>query len=167
MDEQQFERWAGTFALAVDDMPDGIMAVIGADKDAETVEIVGFEPEEDTAVVAASDQLFASRRSVAMMATAVSWSPTQEGESSPAWSLVVVDRRVQSFFAVRRLKEDDAWWRLTPTDVPWFMLSTASSLRAMMRGEPMALKRAGEHSEDLFKRPVDAPNPKTDEQGRL
>lgn len=48
----------------------------------------------------------------------------------------------------------------------WFALSTAASLREMLRtGEPMVVKSTFDPR--LFKKPVEEPSPPVDDQGRL
>ena len=167
MKKDDFESWAHTFCSAVDEAPEDMHAAIGAD-DGEDALIAAIEPGEDNALIAHADQLFAARRQVAMMATKVNWSPTDDGPSSPAWAIAVVDRGDQAFYGVRRLAEDQQWWGLKPTDCPWFLLSTGASLRKMMAGEPMTLKKIDDKAnEQLLRRITDGPPPPVDDKGRI
>jgi hypothetical protein len=112
------------------------------------------------------DQFFAGNHTCAGMATKVAWSPSEDADFGPAWMLVVVQRGRTAGFLVGRIDLQE-WWQLMPENAPWFALSTASSLRCVLDGEPMPpIKAARDGDPRLFGLVTDG-TPPVDEHGRL
>lgn len=163
-----FEGFCGALAHACETARDGTRMVIAMDdpQNGDDDVLLGEVTEEDLtpALTAQLNQLVKDRQMLGL-ATKVAWSP-DESDTTPAWFLVAVTGEDQAQFAVKRIVEDDRWWRLQELDAPWFGLSTAGSLRAsLLRGEPLHLKQAS--NRDLYKRPHELPHPPRDRHGRL
>lgn len=164
-----FEGFAGALAEACEKAAEGTLMLIAMDDpqpDDEFSVLVGeVGPDDlDDSLTAQLDQLVKDRKMLAL-ATRVKWSP-DESDTVPSWLLVAVTGEDEAIFAVKRMREDDRWWRMKGVDTPWFALSTASSLRAsILNGEPLHLKQA--RDEALYKRVWENPHPPTDKHGRL
>lgn len=89
---------------------------------------------------AEAQQVFVGRHDFGALATRVDWSPTPDAPAAPAWALVTVGRGFPATFLVKRDAADRHWWSLAPTAAPWFLLSTASGVRAALDGEPLMLR---------------------------
>jgi len=113
------------------------------------------------------DQLFAPRRRLAAAASIVDWSPDPDVPTTPAWLLVAVGiGGLPAVAAVRRIEEDERWWQLAPSELPWLALSTASALRAALeQSAPLCINSASHRG--LFERPAADPLPPLDERDEL
>lgn len=99
------------------------------------------------------------------VATRCSWSP-DEGPSSEAWALVCLEILKPGRIFVRRLEEDEKWWEIPLSEMPWFLGTTAGGLRALLeKGEWNEIKEG--QDERLFGRIAEGNPPPPDEQGRL
>lgn len=167
----EFEGFCGAIAEACANAREDTRMVIGMNDeqpDDPFAVLLGEVSEEDFnsgGLVAQLDQLVKDREMLGL-ATKVAWSP-DESDTVPAWMLVAVEAGTdEATFAVKRIVEDEVWWRMKPLDAPWFALSTASSLRAsMLHGEPLHLKAAS--GDGLYQRVWENPHPPTDSRGRL
>lgn len=116
---------------------------------------------------AAARSLMFDCRMFAAMSTRTNWSP-DPGPSSPAWTFTAVGRDGgPAIIAVRRDVEDDRWWRILPSEAPWFALATAASLRGALRGEPLVPKKVPPDDRRLLDAPGIGPPPPTDRNGRI
>lgn len=99
-----------------------------------------------------------------MLATRVTWAPDDILPGRKCWAIVAVTRG-ETAAAVGPY--GNAWYELAPLDLPWFMASTASGIRASIeKGEPLTPKRVV--SAALFDRVVDnLAGPPVDENGRI
>jgi hypothetical protein len=142
-----------SLVLAVDDHPRGVLIIVASDHHpAATVQ-------------AMTDEMFATPRRMAAMASRIGWSPSDDEPTSPAWLIVAVAAEQGAFAVVRRIAEDAGWTRVLPTALPWVGLSTAGSLREALSGMALTLKKATDTR--LFRRPDEEPAPPVDDQGRL
>jgi hypothetical protein len=168
VNEQDYDDFMGTAAEIVLEMEDDVLTVFMVSEGLEGLRCMAIENDEGLSarVIAQIDQMMATRPIFTAMATKVGWTP-DESDTTPAWFLVGVDPEREAYFCVKRIAEDDTWWRLKPEDVPWFGLSTAGSLRdAMVHGTPLRPKNANENP-NLFMKPTEEPDPGTDAQGNL
>lgn len=120
----------------------------------------------NTAVQAATDQLFASARRMAAMASVTGWSPSPEEPVVASWVVIAVASGLPALAVVRRAVEDHDWSAIHPSELPYFAASTAASLRAAIEtGKRLTLKQTADPR--LYRRPDEEPDPPLDDQGRL
>ena len=165
----ELQRFAAAVAHQIDAAglaPDATELLVAVDDGSDVLMCVTEDGAAPSAL-AQIDQLLATPRRVMATVSVTAWSPTADGTSSVAWILIAVGRGgLPAFAAVRRIEEDTRWARLPPTQLPWFALSTASSMRAALEhGAPLKFKRAT--SEALHRRPDECPDPPLDERGEL
>ena len=147
------EDWFGALANALEDVGDEIGTVfIVANAGQEACEVFSLDESDELSDL--NPYIFNGVEHEALgMANRIDWSPTADGESSPAWVGVVVKKAgifgpLPAFFGVKRHVEDDTWWRLDGSNVPWFLASTAGALRhALDNGKPLTVREAAKDSD--------------------
>lgn len=113
-----------------------------------------------------ANRMAVGRRFLAL-ATRSMYSETWDGKSWPAWVATCVEANRPAWFMVKQDRQR-LWTPLNPPDSPppWFLLSTAASLRENLQtGKPLVLK--GTNDERLLSNPQQVPDPPVDETGRL
>ena len=76
-------------------------------------------------------------------ATQTTWAPGAADELRPAWLAIIVARSVPPIYVVKRIVEDQTWFRLPADQAPEFATSTAQSLVRALDGVPMPPIRFG------------------------
>jgi hypothetical protein len=166
---EDLESFLGAAIEAVEGIEDGIVTVFMVNDTDDSLLCMAVEESAglNAAVTAQMDQMMAKRPYFAAMATKVGWSPSNDEPTTGAWLVVGVDPERTAEFCVKRIVEDEKWWRLSSDDVPWFAISTAGSLRdAMLHGTPLRPKNATDKP-DLWKRPDELRHPAVDPDGML
>ncbi|MCC5947764.1 MAG: hypothetical protein JJT89_04840 [Nitriliruptoraceae bacterium] len=146
--------------------PRAVELIVAAEAGA-AIELVVSHTRGSASASAQIDQLLTSRRRMGAIVSGVGWSPDPGTPTSSAWLLIAVGvGGVAAVAAVRRLEEDEGWWELRPSELPWLALSSAGALRgALEQGRPLRLKSARDRG--LFERPDENPSPPLDERGEL
>ena len=146
---------------------DQVEALMMTDDDQEGLACLGVETGEEPNTHHV-DQFFAGHHDYAAMASLVGWSPADEVDCAPSWMLVAVRRGEPPAFLVGRIPERQ-WYRVDPFDAPWFAVSTAGSMRAVLDGQPPGpIKKARHGDPRLFGRPGQGDEaPPVDEHGRI
>jgi hypothetical protein len=162
----ELERFAADLAAAADHLDFDAVEIVFAADDPPDHLIVCELRSGHPAELAEVDQLFAGgKRKVAGALMRMAWSPSVE-PTTPAWVLIAVRPGEAAIFAVRRVAEDSAWWRLHVSDMPWLVASTSSAIRAALEcGQPMTLKMSSDAR--LFRRMGDGEPPPTDARGMM
>lgn len=161
----ELEVFAATLAAkAVDYDSYSVAMVVAVDDPPHSILILPLH-HDDPGGQAMVDQLLADpRRSMVGALMPLAWSP-DAGPTRPAWCLVAVRSAEPAIFGVRRVAEDELWWRLPVSEMPWLVASTAASLRAALRGRPLTFKTTMDPR--MFQRPGEGEPPPTDERGLL
>jgi hypothetical protein len=166
---RELERFASIVTHELDrhELAPGTSTLVLAVDDGDCILMLACDEAHSPRVTGQIDQLLAPRRRMIAMVTTTGWSPSESGVSSLAWVIVAVGLGgAPACVAVRRVVEDDRWTGIPPHQVPWFLLSTASGLRAALEnGVPVRLKTAT--ATELFRRPDQVPLPPLDERGSL
>lgn len=128
---------------------------------------LGIEWTDDEAAIAAkSDQLFASRPRFAGMAIGTRWSPDATTEFQDAWMLVTVERgEAPARLTLNWPAGSPDMHKIDMLHAPWIAASIAGSLRGAMAGEPPTFRR-GIHP-NLFNRVLDQEPPPTHPDGKI
>lgn len=162
------DEFEGAATAAVEQAPDdGWLAVVVDDDAPDGSAGFAYWPADEPDLQDKCNQVLFRSVGCAAMATRTRYSPTELGPSQDAWMTVVVDPWETARFLVygRRSKR---WWRIRPTDAPWFALANAGGLRTLLADKlPLELKEVTPDKYDLLKRPIDVPTPPTDDRGRL
>lgn len=168
MDQQAFEGFVGGVSVGVKTIGVDQFPVLVAftdptdDPEVGDIAMMGLTAEEFDA--GAINAYVLGRDAVALV-TRTAWSPTLQADTSPAWAMVAVTMDLPAIFAVKRDVEE-RWWSIQPHEAPWFLLSSASGLRAAIADhKPIVPKTTTDPA--LFQRPTDVPQPPLDGQGRL
>lgn len=165
LDDDTFRGWAGTICEGLLAVPTTFAAVLAWDDDDEIV-LAGLAIEDVTDLSRLQAMINEQPRRVLGMATQVSWAHEDDEPTTPAWLVAVVSPDREAGFYVKRHVEDERWWSMTPTQVPWIALSTAGSLRRVLAGEPFPTFKST-HDPRLLSRPDQTPNPPIGPDGRL
>jgi Asp/Glu/hydantoin racemase len=143
-----------SLVLAADDPTQGVIAVLAGDEHSPAT------------IQAHADQLLASPRRMAALASRIGWSPSDDEPTAVSWFVVAVASGQPAVALVRRIAEDEGWTRIPHTALPWIGASSAGALRAALEArEPLTIKMATDKR--LFRRPDEEPSPPVDDQGRL
>lgn len=165
MEELTFDRMFSGVLGAIDSAPREMITVVVFDDD-DSFLVAGLTADEADQTQQLLNELPLAGRKILGMASRVMW--TNDPEPAPtvdSWSAVAVAEGVTAGFAMRRLDVDERWWRLDPTDAPWFMLSTAGAMRRALAGEKMIVKDVQDRA--LFNKPGEGAHPPVDEAGLL